>query len=313
MAEKPNQKNLLFFLVSVIFLNLSIGFYNSVSKKALIQSDQVNFSVMDKSIELENTSLNQIDFINEADEMLGVFKKHNFSIESFINNETSDLIIFSSLPKDFMEIQPIKKRKDLFIKTLVPIIFMENKKILEDRQRILEWWRESEGDVYSKDFWPSWLFELSESYDSDENNLGNLLMKVDVVPISLALAQAAIESGWGSSRYLREGNAIYGQYTYDEDIGIVPKQRDSDKKFLVRKFNSLSDATRSYLKNLNTHRAYIDFRNQRRNLRMSGDLLSGGELATYLTNYSERKNDYVKDLKNLINTNNFMKFDSTNF
>ena len=313
MAEKPNQKNLLFFLVSIMFLNLSIGFYKSVSKKTLIESEQVNFSVMDKSIEIENTNLSQIDFIIEANEMLGVFEKYDFSIESFINNETSDLIIFSSLPKDFMEIEPIKRRKDLFIKTLVPIIFIENKKILEDRQRILEWWRESEGDVYSKDFWPLWLFELSESYDSEENNLGNLLMKVDVVPISLALAQAAIESGWGSSRYLREGNAIFGQYTFDKDKGIVPKQRDSDKKFLVRKFNSLSDATRSYLKNLNTHRAYIDFRNQRRNLRMSGDILSGSELATFLTNYSERKNDYIKDLKNLINTNNFMKFDSVNF
>ena len=313
MAEKPNQKNLLFFLVSIIFLNLSIGFYKSVSKKTLIESEQVNFSVMDKSIEIENTNLSQIDFIIEANEMLGVFEKYDFSIESFINNETSDLIIFSSLPKDFMEIQPIKRRKDLFIKTLVPIIFIENKKILEDRQRILEWWRESEGDVYSKDFWPLWLFELSESYDSEENNLGNLLMKVDVVPISLALAQAAIESGWGSSRYLREGNAVFGQYTFDKDKGIVPKQRDSDKKFLVRKFNSLSDATRSYLKNLNTHRAYIDFRNQRRNLRMSGDILSGSELATFLTNYSERKNDYIKDLKNLINTNDFMKFDSVNF
>tara|TARA_B100000886_G_scaffold340205_1_gene308407 strand:- start:1582 stop:2517 length:936 start_codon:yes stop_codon:yes gene_type:complete len=311
MAEKSNQKNILFFLVSIIFLNISIGFYNSVSKKALTESEQVNFSVMDKSI--ENTSLSQIDFINEANEMIGVFEKHDFSIDSFINNESTDLIIFSSLPKDFMAIQPIQKRKDLFIQTLVPIIFVENKKILEDRQKILEWWRESEGDVYSKDFWPSWLFELSESYNSNENNLGNLLMKVDVVPISLALAQAAIESGWGSSRYLREGNAVYGQYTFDQDKGIVPKQRDSDKKFLVRKFNSLSDATRSYLKNLNTHKAYTDFRYQRRNLRMSGDVLSGTDLANFLTNYSERKNDYVKDLKNLINTNNFMKFDAVYF
>ena len=311
MAEKSNQKNILFFLVSIIFLNILIGFYNSVSKKALTESEQVNFSVMDKSI--ENTSLSQIDFINEANEMIGVFEKHDFSIDSFINNESTDLIIFSSLPKDFMAIQPIQKRKDLFIQTLVPIIFVENKKILEDRQKILEWWRESEGDVYSKDFWPSWLFELSESYNSNENNLGNLLMKVDVVPISLALAQAAIESGWGSSRYLREGNAVYGQYTFDQDKGIVPKQRDSDKKFLVRKFNSLSDATRSYLKNLNTHKAYTDFRYQRRNLRMSGDVLSGTDLANFLTNYSERKNDYVKDLKNLINTNNFIKFDAVYF
>ena len=72
-------------------------------------------------------------------------------------------------------------------------------------------WRE-----FLKGFWPQWLFELSEKYESNDSNLGNLLIKVDIVPISLALAQAAIESGWGTSRYSREGNAIYGQYTFDE-------------------------------------------------------------------------------------------------
>ncbi len=78
--------------------------------------------------------------------------------------------------------------------------------------------------IFQRDFWPVWLFELSEKYDSNDSNLGNLLIKVDVVPISLALAQAAIESGWGTSRYLREGNAIFGQYTFDESKGLRPKK-----------------------------------------------------------------------------------------
>ena len=134
-------------------------------------------------------------------------------------------------------------------------------------------------------------------------------MKVDVVPISLALAQAAIESGWGTSRYLREGNAIFGQYTFDKNKGMVPSQRDKGKEFLVRKFSNLSDATRSYIKNLNTHPAYDKFRQERRNMRMSGELLSGKQLANYLTSYSERRGEYIKDLKKLIESNNFMKFD----
>ena len=102
----------------------------------------------------------------------------------------------------------------------------------ERKKKILDWWRESNGENFSRDFWPQWLFELSEKYESNDSNLGNLLIKVDIVPISLALAQAAIESGWGTSRYSREGNAIYGQYTFDEKKGLKPLKEMQMKSFL---------------------------------------------------------------------------------
>ncbi len=309
MGEKSLYKNLVFFLISIVLINFSIGFYKSITSNSKKKSEKINFSILNKNIQDFNNQNSNLEFIVEANEMIDIFKKYNFSVDSFLNDSPSNLIIFSSLPKDFMKIEPIKERKNLFINTLIPIIFIENKKILSDRKKILEWWRESEGDVYSRDFWPSWLFELSERYDSQDANLGNLLMKVDVVPISLALAQAAIESGWGTSRYLREGNAIFGQYTFDKNKGMVPSQRDKGKEFLVRKFSNLSDATRSYIKNLNTHPAYDKFRQERRNMRMSGELLSGKQLANYLTSYSERRGEYIKDLKKLIESNNFMKFD----
>ena len=105
--------------------------------------------------------------------------------------------------------QPLREKK-LFINTLIPIIYSENLKILSERKKILDWWRESDGENFSRDFWPQWLFELSEKYESNDSNLGNLLIRVDVVPISLALAQAAIESGWGTSRYSREGMPSLG-------------------------------------------------------------------------------------------------------
>ena len=147
-------------------------------------------------------------------------------------------------------------REKLFIHTLLPIIYSENLKILEDRKKILDWWSESQGENFSRDFWPAWLFELSEKYDAEDSNLGNLLIKVDIIPISMALAQAAIESGWGTSRYLREGNAVYGQYTFEKNKGILPAERDSSKKFFIRKFENLSESTKSYFKNINTHLAY---------------------------------------------------------
>ncbi len=305
-------RNLTILLISLVFINLAIGFYKSFSKIKNFSSSSISFTVQDKSVLNYFTNKSSVDYISEAEEMIDIFDKYNFSVDSFLNDQSSNLIIFSSWPKDFLDITSIKKRKKLFINTLLPIIFIENRRILEDRKKILDWWNQSDGESFSREFWPSWLFELSEKYNYTESNLGNLLIRVDVVPLSLALSQAAIESGWGTSRYLNEGNAIFGQYTYDKNSGIKPKERSKDKKFYVKKFSSLSDSVRSYLKNINTHIAYEDFRKERRKLRMGGDNLLGNTLATFLTNYSERNVEYVKDIKHLIQTNNFMKFDKVN-
>ena len=305
-------RNILLFLVLIVLLNIAIGFYSSFKKNKKTNGTSVNYVVNNLNSNKEKRDLASVDFISQADQMMEVFKKYDFTIDDFLSNESANLIIFSSLPEDFMNIQPISERKKLFINTLLPIIFLENSRILEDRKKILDWWNESQGENFSRDFWPSWLFELSEKYDSDDSNLGNLLVKVDIIPISMALAQAAIESGWGTSRYLREGNAIFGQYTFDKKKGLKPMDRDKDKKFFIKKFSNLSDSTRSYLKNINTNLAYKEFREERKRLRMGGEILSGLKLSNFLTRYSERKNDYVKDLKKIIESNNFMKFDNKN-
>ena len=309
--SKAINRNLIVLLVSFIFINLAIGFYKGFSNKNNIGSSSISFIVQDKSMLDYINKESQVDFIGEANEMIDIFEKYNFSVESFLNDQSSNLIIFSSWPNDFSNIKSVNKRKRLFINTLLPIIFVENRKILEDRKRILDWWNQSGGEVVSREFWPNWLFELSEKYNYSESSLGKLLIRVDIVPLSLALSQAAIESGWGSSRYLNEGNAIFGQYTFDSKNGIKPKKRADGKKFFVKRFSTLSESVRSYLKNINTHLAYEDFRQERRKLRMNGENLSGNVLANFLKNYSERSQAYVNDLKQLIETNNFMKFDKT--
>jgi Bax protein len=309
--SKVTYKNLGIFLISLLLINIAVGFYNGFTKKKAPNGLTVNYTIRNTNLFETNPSDVTVDYISKSSEMIEIFKKYQFSIDNLLNNQSANLIIFSSLPKDFMEIQPVIERKRLFINTLIPIIYSENLQILNDRKKILDWWRESDGENFSRDFWPRWLFELSEKYGSSDSNLGNLLVRVDIVPISLALAQAAIESGWGTSRYSREGNAVFGQYTFDESEGLKPRDRNKNDQFFIKKFSNLSESVRSYLKNINTHLAYADFREERKKLRMSGENLSGYKLVNFLKDYSERKDFYIKDVKEIMTSNNFKKFDKS--
>ncbi len=305
-------KNLGIFLVSLLLINIAVGFYNSFTKQKDPRGLSVNYTIKNTKVFEKDSSDVTVDYISESSEMIEIFNKYKFSVDNLLNNQSANLVIFSSLPKDFMDIQPVIERKRLFINTLIPIIYSENLQILNDRKKILDWWRESDGENFSRDFWPQWLFELSEKYGSSDSNLGNLLVRVDIIPISLALAQAAIESGWGTSRYSREGNAVYGQYTFDESKGLKPKDRNKNDEFFIKKFSNLSESVRSYLKNINTHLAYADFREERKKLRMSGENLSGYKLVNFLMDYSERREFYIKDVKEIMSSNNFQKYDKGN-
>lgn len=306
---KKNQLYILLLLGSFILLHYVI----ILGKYFFFDNEKVLYNPIDynvhKSEKLEISDDLEASYVNSSSEMFNVFKTHNFSVKTFLDDSYSNMIVFSSLPDDFLNITPVSARKDLFIKVLLPIVFLENENILKKRKKILQWWTEMDGEIVGKEFWPDWLLEICKEYSFEEENVGNLLMRVDIIPISMALSQAAIESGWGSSRYAREGNAIFGQYTFDTSVGLIPKERESDKKHLIRKFNNLSDSVISYIKNLNTHDAYNSFREQRKKLRMDGDILDGVILSETLTNYSERKDEYIKDVKEIIMKNNFKKFD----
>ena len=310
--SNTTYKNLGILLISLLLVNIAVGFYNSFNKKKESNGTSVNYTIRNTQIFETNPSDVTVDYISESSEMIEIFNKYQFSVDNLLNNQSANLVIFSSLPQDFMDIQPIIERKRLFINTLIPIIYSENLQILNDRKKILDWWRESDGENFSRDFWPQWLFELSEKYGSSDSNLGNLLVRVDIIPISLALAQSAIESGWGTSRYSREGNAVFGQYTFDESKGLKPKDRNENDEFFIKKFSNLSESVRSYLKNINTHLAYADFREERKKLRMSGENLSGYKLVNFLKDYSERRESYIRDLKEIMNSNNFQKYDKGN-
>ena len=311
MASESKSNFYIFsFLIFLMFLNylIVIGKYLFFDKNAN-DSVPINYEIFgSKNIE-DNMREIESDSINLSNEMFEIFENYNFSIDSFLDSSYENIVVFSSLPEDFLDIESVQLKKDLFIKTILPIVFLENEKVLEERNKILQWWTETEGGEIDKDFWPEWLKSIVEKYSFEGENIGNLLMSVDIVPISLALSQAAIESGWGTSRYARDGNAIFGQYTYDEEVGLLPKERSDGKKYLIRKFSNISESTASYIKNLNTHSAYIKFREVRKKLRMNGERMDGDLLAEELINYSERKNLYIQDIKDMIKANHFERFD----
>ena len=185
-----------------MLINLAVGFYGSF-KKSKDLNLSINYTIKNMNLDEDQVPNFKVDYITKANEMIEIFQKYNFFCRGLLNNESANLIIFSSLPDDFMEIKPIVERKKLFINTLIPIIYSENLKILNERKKNFGLVERINGENFSRDFWPLWLFELSEKYESNDSNLGNLLIKVDIVPISLALSQAAIESGWGTSLHER--------------------------------------------------------------------------------------------------------------
>ena len=159
-----------------------------------------------------------------------------------------------------------------------------------------------------------WLHELAERYRLDKLRIEDqafsvrLLRNVDTLPVSLVLAQAANESGWGTSRFALEGNNLFGEWTYAKGTGMVPRERKPGATHEVRLFNSLQSSLRSYMHNLNTHRAYTGLRKIREQLRNAGQRPDGPSLARGLHAYSERGSAYILDIEQMIRDNRFTLF-----
>lgn len=136
------------------------------------------------------------------------------------------------------------------------------------------------------------------------------MQRVDIIPPSLALAQAAKESGWGTSRFARNGNALFGQWTWDEDQGMEPKDRPEGTDHLVREFDTLLDSVEAYMLNLNRHRAYRELRSLRAGMRKRGEPIDGISLAGGLESYSELGMEYVERIRSMIDLNQLLALDN---
>jgi len=205
----------------------------------------------------------------------------------------------------------VADKKKLFFRLIAPIVLRINELILEDRTRAKELTRRlAQGQSVTPDD-QAWLTALAVKYKVlkstserlDSDAFPELQLRVDVVPPSLSLAQAASESGWGTSRFAAQGNSLFGQWTWGK--GLKPAQQRSSElgDYRIAAFDSTAQAAYSYALNLNTARAYRDLRLKRADLRRQGLRISGTVLAETLLNYSERGQAYVGDLKALIRNN----------
>lgn len=154
------------------------------------------------------------------------------------------------------------------------------------------------------------LNALFKEYQVKPGDFATLTQRLDIVPPSLALAQAAVESGWGTSRFAQQGNAPFGQWTSKEFAGMVPKGRDPGQTYKIRAFDHLTESVESYLRNLNTHRAYRDFRSKRAALRNQGKAIDSLAIAGGLTAYSEKGEVYVRLLRRIIESNQLRGLDN---
>ena len=201
-------------------------------------------------------------------------------------------------------IENTKKRTELFIQIVLPLILQENNNIKLDRARLFGIINKSNNtDVEKK-----WLDKKYKQYGIPSRDLSILKIRMDEIPVSLALAQSAKETGWGTSRFAQEGNALFGEWTWSGE-GLKPNESEKDEGHKVRKFNILQASVRAYQRNLNTHSSYRDFRLARALLRDSGKPLDSIVLSEHLDEYAETGNQYVDVLKKIITQNNLRDFD----
>ena len=315
------------FLISFsYFLPIAISFYskNFTGKQIVINSSNKNFNkvlegneIKSKIKESEKVDFKNLYFdvfdidINENDTVRlsastinQLFKDENYNLTDIRKNKLVKPISIDLLPNEIKLIENTKEKKELFIQIILPLILEENKKIRIERKTLFSILNKNNNTDAEK----NWLKSKFKQYGVINRDLATLKIRMDEIPVSLAVAQAAKETGWGTSRFAQEGNALFGQWTYDGK-GIKPAKSDDDDTHKVMKFKILKASVRAYQRNLNTHKSYREFRKVRAIQRDVFGTLNSLELVNYLDKYAETGNEYIKILKKIIEQNKLTDFD----
>ena len=239
-----------------------------------------------------------------AQTVLNLFEDLEYDLDKVRDEKQVKPIYFTRLPRDLDQIKTIKAKKETFLQIVLPLVVAENEKIETDRNYLLKVIRDNDSSEKLQ-----WLKRKFKEYKVKDGDINELIEKVDIVPTSIALAQAAKESGWGTSRFALEGNAIFGQWTWD-GVGIEPLDKSDDQSHKILKFPILRASVKAYITNLNTHPSYKNFREKRLMLRQSNKALSGIDLIHELENYAETGKEYTRILEQIIEQNDLQEFES---
>ncbi len=295
-----------------IVKNFKINDSNKKFKKVLEGVNLENKTKLDEGLDLSNILEDVFKFEElpkdsvrlSASTIEQLFRDTNYSLSEVRKSKKVKPIRLSLLPNEIKQIENSKKRKNLFIQIILPLILEENNLILLDRKRLFSILNKNKNS--KKEI--NWLNIKFKQYGVLNKDIPTLKVRMDIVPVSLAIAQAAKETGWGTSRFALEGNALFGQWTWSGD-GIKPAGAESDTKHKVMKFNVLKASVRAYQRNLNTHSSYKNFRQLRAQLRDESEKLDSLLLADQLDSYAETGEEYTKILKQIIKQNSLKDFD----
>ncbi len=307
-----------FFYSAPLIINFANKDLNSVqnNSKAVLA---YTLNKKKNGIEDNNEILNESDLLRDiftlndlevdtvrlnASTIKQLFEDTNYSLNDVREKKLVKPVALTLLPQEIKMIESTKKRKEFFIQIVLPLILKENNNIRIDRKRLFTIINKSNNTKLEI----KWLDKKFKQYGINSRDLSILKIRMDEVPVSLALAQAAKETGWGTSRFAQEGNALFGQWTWSGE-GLKPKDSDKNEGHKVMKFNVLQASVRAYQRNLNTHSSYKDFRKARAELRDQGKELDSLILAEYLKNYAETGEKYVEVLQKIIEQNNLKDFD----
>ncbi|NDE49229.1 MAG: hypothetical protein EB016_03465, partial [Proteobacteria bacterium] len=262
LIKKVNLKKMLPYtiIVSLVIFTAFVPelFKSTADKRKIINNETEAYSTNDPTIDqmlkksfLTNDSKKLgLDF-QQVVSIINLFEKSGYNLEKVREGEPVANFFLAKFPEGISELDNIEQRKRIFIQILLPIVLSENEKIIADRRKLTAIMNRKS---FKKD--ADWLNEKFQQYKVKNNSVKELLVKMDIIPPSLAIAQAAYESGWGTSRFAIEGNALFGQWGWKENKGMVPENRSEDEKHEVSKFNQIRYAVSAYKNNLNTHPFY---------------------------------------------------------
>ena len=265
-----------------------------------------SFDERDLLVDIYSLNEKETDSVRlDASTIIQLYEDTDYKLDDIRKNKLVKPIALDSFPREIKMIENTKKRKEFFIQIVLPLILQENNNIRLDRNRLFNIINKINNTKIEK----KWLDKKYKQYGIPSKDLSILKIRMDEVPVSLALAQAAKETGWGTSRFAQDGNALFGQWTWSGE-GLKPKEAAENEGHKVMKFNVLQASVRAYQRNLNTHSTYKGFRLARAKLRDAGEPLDSIILSEHLNEYAETGEQYVEILKKIIKQNDLKDFDN---